>query len=318
MIAFTRTGYSRAPDRLNNLHNEVKYEISASKRNYSLLTPVPIDINFELTVFAKYQADIDKIASNFMVFFNNDLYVSCEHPKYEGIKMNNQIVMGDNVNEEHPDELDGTQDDVITATFSFIFKTYLFGGTTKAKKKKTNYEVSSYLSTVVSSYPYEFKNDDEVLKYIATSDHKPLSTIMSETITTMVTSYVETSSNISDEYEDGIPKINRLNFGFYNVPNDKDFIGYMTSVDTGLIGGLHKHEYPSAYISSEQYIPIYKTEIDEAGNVISVLNYLSTVNDTYYPIDNWCSQAPYVDRLSWKIDENNSFTFIEDHQMIFN
>lgn len=43
-----------------------------------------------------------------MVFFNNDIYVSCEHPKYEGIKMNNQIVMSDNVNEDHPSEFDST------------------------------------------------------------------------------------------------------------------------------------------------------------------------------------------------------------------
>lgn len=89
MICFNRTGFSRAGDRLNSLHNEVKYEISAKNRNYNYLTPVPIDISYDLIIIAKYQADIDKIASNFMVFFNNDIYVSCEHPKFEGIKMNN-------------------------------------------------------------------------------------------------------------------------------------------------------------------------------------------------------------------------------------
>jgi len=34
MIAINRTGYSRNGDRLNNLHNEVKYEISSSDRRY--------------------------------------------------------------------------------------------------------------------------------------------------------------------------------------------------------------------------------------------------------------------------------------------
>lgn len=43
-----------------------------------------------------------------MVFFNSDIYVSCEHPKYAGIKMNNQVIMDDSVNEEHPDEFDGS------------------------------------------------------------------------------------------------------------------------------------------------------------------------------------------------------------------
>lgn len=53
------------------------------------MTPVPVDISYDVTIMAKYPSDIDKIASNFMVFFNSDLYVSCEHPKYKGIKMNN-------------------------------------------------------------------------------------------------------------------------------------------------------------------------------------------------------------------------------------
>jgi hypothetical protein len=89
MIAFSRTGYQRAADRLNNLHNEVKWEVTGTRRNYNFLTPIPVDISYDVVVMAKYQADIDKIASNFMVFFNNDIYASCEHPLYEGIKMHN-------------------------------------------------------------------------------------------------------------------------------------------------------------------------------------------------------------------------------------
>lgn len=98
-----------------------------------MMAPVPVDISYEVAVVAKYPADIDKIASNFMVFFNSDLYVSCQHPKYEGIKMNNQVIMEDSISEEHPDEIDGTQDDFTTASFSFTFKTFLFGGTQQAK-----------------------------------------------------------------------------------------------------------------------------------------------------------------------------------------
>lgn len=31
--------------------------------------------------------------------------------------MNNQVVMDDSVSEDHPDEFDGEQDDLVTATF---------------------------------------------------------------------------------------------------------------------------------------------------------------------------------------------------------
>ena len=59
LIAINRNGYSRNSDRLNNLHNEVKYEISAKNRKYDLLTPIPIDITYDVYVMSKYKQDID-------------------------------------------------------------------------------------------------------------------------------------------------------------------------------------------------------------------------------------------------------------------
>ena len=89
MIIINRTGYNRSSERLNDYNNEIKYEISNNNRKYDILTPVPIDINYDVSIIAKYPSDIDQIASNFMVFFNNDVYIPCMHPKYEGIKLNN-------------------------------------------------------------------------------------------------------------------------------------------------------------------------------------------------------------------------------------
>lgn len=37
MIVINRTGYSRDPARLSNLHNEVKYEITKRNRAYDLM-----------------------------------------------------------------------------------------------------------------------------------------------------------------------------------------------------------------------------------------------------------------------------------------
>ena len=41
--------------------------------------------------------------------------------------------MQDSVSEDHPDDVDSSADDIITATFNFTFKTYLFAGMAKAK-----------------------------------------------------------------------------------------------------------------------------------------------------------------------------------------
>lgn len=253
MIAINRTGYQRQGDRLNSLHNEVKYEISSKRRLYERLTPVPIDISYDVSVIAKYQADIDKIASNFMVFFNSNVFVSQEHPKYEGIRLNNEIIMSDSVSEEHPDELDPGADDVITSNFSFTFKTYLFGGTEKAKKRPP-VQLSTVMQTVVSSYVVEFKGDDEIKQFISQSGHGPLSATFTQEVEVPVEVSTYVPGLSSDEYEDGVPIIKSLNFGFYAVPKKEDIDQYILSVDNELIA-KHGHFTVPAYLSSERYFP---------------------------------------------------------------
>lgn len=303
MIAINRTGYQRQGDRLNNLHNEVKYEITSKHREYQLLTPVPIDINYEVSVIAKYQADIDKIASNFMVFFNNDIYVSQEHPKWEGIKLNNQIIMSDNVNEEHPDQIDATQDDLIISTFNFTFKTYLFGGTKKNQIVK-NQEVSSWLSTVTVDQIVVIQPDD-IDDFQKKYPTKEVSSTIEQTVVSTLTSLIDLSDDI---YDDGIPKIKTLDFGFYAIPTKEDIIAYMLSVDNEMIV-KHEHFKPPAYISSESYGYQTKQISDDEGNVFETSARISSDGDFYEPVDEYCSLAPYVDRIKWAIDTSSQNPF---------
>jgi len=271
---------------------------------------VPVDISFDVIVMAKYQADIDKIASNFMVFFNSNIFVSQMHPKFEGVKLHNEIIMSDSVSEDHPDELDGTQDDIVTSTFTFTFKTYLFGGTKQAKKRP-NQEISSVISTFVSSYVYEFSTDDEVRQYLSSVPHNRLSTLMTKEVTEPVTVLVDTSA---DTYDDGIPVIRNIDVGFYAVPKKEDIESYMISVDNELIV-KHEHYTSAAYISSEGYLSNYavrEVETEEGLSSVSVLTSLTPVGDYYEPVDNWCTLAPYVDRIRWRIDETSTRPFPEN------
>lgn len=298
MIVINRTGYQRQGDRLNSLHNEVKYEISSKRRLYEKLTPVPIDISYDVSVMAKYQADIDKIASNFMVFFNSNIFVSQEHPKYEGVKLNNEIIMSDSVSEEHPDELDPSADDIVTSNFSFTFKTYLFGGTSKAKRR--THALSTVMTQVVSSYVYEFQNDDAIREFLDQSGgtHAPLSTTLTAIVE--VPSQVETDlSSPTEEYDDGVPAIRTIDFGFYAVPKYADIDQYILSVDNEQIA-KHGHFTVPAYLSSERYFQAKGRD----GKTV-----LSTEGDVYGSVDNWCTLAPYVDRIRWKIDESLSAAF---------
>ena len=107
------------------------------------------------------------------------------------------------------------------------------------------------------------------------------------------------SSDLSSDwtYEDGIPPIRTLDFGFYAVPKKEDIDQYILSVDGELLT-KHGHYAVPAYISSEGYV---RAETP-TGPV------LSTFGDEYSSVDNWCTLAPYVDRIYWKIDEDGSFS----------
>lgn len=51
---------------------------------------------------------------------------------------------------------------------------------------------------------------------------------------------------------DDMPAIDNISFGFYVVPQDKDIMEYIASVDNGAFGP-HYHESLCGYISSESY-----------------------------------------------------------------
>lgn len=126
-----------------------------------------------------------------MVFFNNDIFVSCEHPKYAGVKMNNQIIMDDSISEEHSSELDGTADDFITATFNFTFKTYLFGGTSQAKLVPTKIPVK-VLSSIMSEDIVVFKNKYDIYNYLNENTHdKKLSALIEFTTHDEISAFLD-------------------------------------------------------------------------------------------------------------------------------
>ena len=134
LIVISRRGLQVEPDRIANLHNEIKWFPDPSNpKYYDLMTPVPVAISYDVTIISKDQGTNDMIMSNFIPFFNQDLFVSSIHPKFTNVKFNNQVIMGNNITEEHPDELTGTDDDFVINTCNFTYKTYLFGGKDKAK-----------------------------------------------------------------------------------------------------------------------------------------------------------------------------------------
>lgn len=128
MIVYSRTGISRDPERVSSLHNEILRSGNSKMIDFNLLAPNPINIEYSVTLISNFASDNDLIMGNFIPFFNSDLFVTCKHPKFAGLSYNSQIIMGDSISEEHPNELANDAEDITSTTFTFTFKTYIFGG----------------------------------------------------------------------------------------------------------------------------------------------------------------------------------------------
>lgn len=132
MIIYTRTGISRDPERVSSLHNEILKSGNSKTIDFNLLAPNPINIEYSVSLISNFASDNDLIMGNFIPFFNSDLFVTCKHPKFAGLTYNSQVIMGDSISEEHPEELANDAEDITVTTFQFTFKTYIFGGNDRA------------------------------------------------------------------------------------------------------------------------------------------------------------------------------------------
>jgi hypothetical protein len=240
MIIIQRTGITKNNDRLANVNNEVKYATHSSRLDYNLYTPVPIDITYEVTIISKYQEHIDRAISNFIPFFNKDLYVRCQHPKFEGLFFTNQVVMEDGIQEEHPDEIDPSADDIVQATCTFTFKTYMFCGNKRAvatQKKiiQTRTEEKTYTEKFagLSAYPYKLTEEDKknIEKFLSLDLSVTLSQYVEMEVSNTVSEIVSVELSV-DEISGFVPQINQLYVGFYPVPLLSQYIPHITWVDS--------------------------------------------------------------------------------------
>ena len=203
LIVIQRTGLVKNNERLANINNEIKYATHSSRLDYNLYTPVPIDISYEVSIISKYQEHIDRAISNFIPFFNKDLYVRCQHPKIKELFFTNQVVMEDTIQEERPSELDYTSDDLVQATCNFTFKTYMFCGNKITKLKTEGYIVDTIISVDNNGISSEIKVE-----------------------------YPEGEPELSSVVDEIIPQINMMYVGFYPVPSLSSYNSYMNWVDT--------------------------------------------------------------------------------------
>jgi hypothetical protein len=120
-------------------NTEINYDIQLrnsntdTRMNPNLKPPIPVNITYDVHFYSKHPTELDMMLSNFIPFFNKDVFVKTPHPKIEGRFLSHQIVWNGSIVPEWHAELQNIQDDIINATTSFTYKTELWGGDEKVK-----------------------------------------------------------------------------------------------------------------------------------------------------------------------------------------
>ena len=232
IIVIERTGITKNDDRLANLHNEIKYRIHSKILNYDILTPVPIDIQYKVTIASKYQDHVDRCVGNFIPFFNKDLYVRSIHPKFEDVEYTNQVIMDNNIEFERPDEIEPNQDDIAIATVNFTFKTYMFCGVEKGRLGSVQHIIKTFISC----------NEE--------TDESCLVSAITDTI-----------------YDGFIPRIDSIGIGFYPIPLLSTYQGQFDFVDS-----LVCTELSDCATLQDPYVDCFKWVINEQRDDVEQLS----------------------------------------------
>ena len=117
--------------RNSELQHDIAIMTSSTSYDPDTKPPTPVIMDFTVNVFSKYPEELDMVVTNFIPFFNKDVFVITPHPKLEGKNLRHQIIWLGNVSFEWKSSLQNTEQDIQMATFKLQYKTEIFGGVDK-------------------------------------------------------------------------------------------------------------------------------------------------------------------------------------------
>lgn len=129
IICLTMTSISKDAARILEVNRGIQVQTREWQYDPIKTTPVPMNIEYEMSIVTKYQEDLDQIICNFIPFSNPDFYVVWRHPKEPSRwNLKSQIVWDGAISPTYADEVAEADPYRIVATTTFTFKTWIFPG----------------------------------------------------------------------------------------------------------------------------------------------------------------------------------------------
>lgn len=154
-IAITIGGIARDDSRVFNKLDGF-YENSVSK-SYFYKTPVPVNIDINMSIIAKYQTDIDQILTNFIPYTNPYIIISWKVPADIQLpymqEIRSEVMWNGGVSLSYPTEIGADTKYRVTADTSFTIKGWLF--------RNDNHPVSNIYTVSANFYSVSAIDIDE-------------------------------------------------------------------------------------------------------------------------------------------------------------
>ena len=135
-VAVSIASISRDPSRVFNKIDGFYYSAdntgsqSGDRFARHIKTPIPINLELNVSILTRYQTDIDQILSNFVPFCNPYVVISWYLPKAFNLavdqEIRSEVLWSGNVSMNYPVELTSAQKARVTADTTFTVKGWLF------------------------------------------------------------------------------------------------------------------------------------------------------------------------------------------------
>ena len=290
LICFSPTMISRDTTRVASVNRNLEFQVG-DKYDPIFMQPIPLNIEYQVSILVKYESDLDQIMCNFVPFFNPSIYIVFPNPKKPTVNIKAKLLWSGDFAVDYQEDISKEQNVRATGDSTFTLQTWIFPGTEEYPKLPTIKTVN-FIGNLYSQSPEPTGTSGNV----GTSE---------ETGGYMLDRFFTVPTNISfDDYTEGVIQ------GMIN-PTYTDMWRVRTGV-SGLWADISAvfSDSPgaSATISGN---PFYACRCDEYGSsgliIMNTQKYLPIAIENLDREDFW---QFYMDTISGDLKTQNNRTYL--------
>jgi len=137
VVAVNLTGISRDTTRVFNKLDS-QYNKTGDYGKTTLLMPVPVNIEVNVSIIARYLQDMDQILSNFVPYNNPYIIISWKEPtkvNSQVVEIRSEVLWSGNISITEPTDIASSEKYRVSADTSFTIKGWLFRNTNEMSKQ---------------------------------------------------------------------------------------------------------------------------------------------------------------------------------------